>query len=173
MTTTEQIQALNEAVSQLQLQVSSIANQLSSNSNSLGLHIADCEDDINTINGRLGLLSNEDIDIHEEIHDVALVVDEHTAILNNLGVDLAGHGDDIEDLQEADESLQAQINDMDEEHHEELHTLALAVDGHTAQINSLELFKAETPEHVVLSESEYEALGNPDFDTFYFTYEED
>ena len=173
MTTTEQIQALQNAINALQTQLNNVASQLSSTSNSLNLHIIDCVDDINTITGRLGALASEDTDLHQEIHDVAVQVDENTSKINALEVADVATDERLDDLEAADVDFQEQLNDMDAEHHEELHTLAQAIDNASIRLNNLELFEAETPEHVVLTEDEYEALGSPDYDTFYFTYEED
>lgn len=173
MTTTEQIQALQNAINALQTQLNNVASQLSSTSNSLNLHIIDCVDDINTITGRLGALASEDTDLHQEIHEVALQVDDNTSRINDLEVADVATDSRLDSLEAADADFQEQLNDMDAEHHEELHTLAMAVNNSNSRINNLEIFAANSPEHVVLSEDEYDALGTPDYDTFYFTYEED
>ena len=62
---------------------------------------------------------------------------------------------------------------MDQEHHEELHLLASKIDGHSTKIEHLEIIQSEIPEQIVLSESEYEALGTPEPDKFYYIYEEE
>lgn len=173
MTTTEQIQALQNAINALQTQLNNVSSQLSSTSNSLNLHLVDCVNDINTITGRLGALANEDTEIHQEIHEVAQQVDENTSRINDLEVADVAIDSRLDSLEAADTDFQEQLDDMDIEHHEELHTLAMAVNDANSRITNLEIFEAETPEHVVLSEDEYEALGNPDYDTFYFTFEED
>ena len=87
------------------------------------------------------------------------------------------------------------MNDMDVEHHEELHRLALAIDGHESKIEHIEThwFKYEDeikrldnkidasiaevvnnlPKHIVLTKKEYDDLDNPDYNSFYFTYEDE
>lgn len=173
MTTTEQIQALQNAINALQTQLNNVSAQLSSTSNTLNLHIIDCVDDINTITGRLGALASEDSELHQEIHEVSVQVDENTSKINALEVSDVSINSRLDSLEAADEDFQEQLDDMDVEHHEELHTLAMGLNNANTRLNNLEIFEAETPEHVVLSEEEYEALGTPDYDTFYFTYEED
>lgn len=279
MTTTEKIQALNSAVSALQLQVGSISYELASETNRISLHIVDCEQDISTVNARYNLLAADDADmqqeinviagrvdnhegrirtleldmaeadssisalqdadtafqgqitllsnsLHEDIHDVAIEVDDHEGRISalELGITTSGNsisalqasdtalqgqitllgntlhneihtvavevddhegrittlevgmtntGDSITLLEGKDEDLQNQITEMDEEHHQELHDLALALDNYSTRILDLEIFKAETPNQVVMSESQYHELGTPDYDTFYYTYEED
>ena len=61
---------------------------------------------------------------------------------------------------------------MDVEHHYELHLLANSIDTHTDIINKLELKGASIPEHIVVSESEYQTI-TPEYGKFYFTYEEE
>lgn len=173
MTTTEQIQALQNAVNNLATQINAISGQLSSTSNNLNLHMIDAEADIATINGRLGVLSNEDIDIHEEIHQVANAIDNHTGRINYLEVDSTSQDGRLDALEQADVDFQEQITDMEEDIHDELHLIANAIDNNLLRLRNLEIFAAETPNHVVLSESQYDALGTPDYDTYYFVYEED
>lgn len=173
MTTTEQIQQLNNAVTALQTQVASISNQLSSETNRLSLHLADSDSDIAQLNAKTNLLNNADSDIHQELHEVEVVVNDNVSRLDNLDLLTTEQGDDITQLKSADEDFQTQIEDMDVEHHEELHKLATAINEHSTRINGLEIFKAETPEHVVISESDYNQMTEHDYDTFYFVYEDD
>lgn len=173
MTTTEQIQELNNAVTALQTQVASISNQLSSETNRLSLHLVDSDSDIAQLNAKTNLLTNADSDIHQELHEVEVVVNDNVSRLDNLDLLTTEQGDDITQLKSADEDFQTQIEDMDVEHHEELHKLATAINEHSTKINGLEIFKAETPEHVVISESDYNQMAEHDYDTFYFVYEDD
>ena len=64
------------------------------------------------------------------------------------------------------------MEEMDLEHHIELHLLASSIDSHTDKLNKLELKGAEIPEHIFVSESDYEKI-HPESDKFYFTYEEE
>lgn len=173
MTTTEQIQQLNEAVSALQTQVASLTSQLSSETNKLNLHLVDSDSDIAQLNAKTNLLDKEDTEIHDEIHEVSLEVDNHEGRINNLEISAEEQGVDIQGLKDADTNFQQQLDDMDVEHHEELHNLGLAIDAHTERLNNLEIFEADSPEHVVLSEAEYDEMGEHDYDTFYFVYEEE
>lgn len=173
MTTTEQIQQINEAISALQTQVATLMNQVSTENNKLNLHLVDSDSKITQINAKTNLLNKEDEELHEEIHEVALEVDNHEGRINDLEVSAEEQGVEIQGLKDADTDFQQQLDDMDVEHHEELHNLALAIDNQYTRINNLEIFEASTPEHVVLSETEYDEMGEHDYDTFYFVYEED
>lgn len=173
MTTTEQIQELQNSVTALQTQISSLSSQLSTQTNTINLHIVDSDDDISDLSARASLLETEDTEIHQEIHTVALEVDNHESRINNLEVNNQSNVSAINNLEQTDLDLAQDIIDMDVEHHQELHLLANAIDGHTTRLNSLEIFQAETPNQVVMSEQSYEALGTPDYDTYYYTYDED
>lgn len=172
MTTTEQIQALQNAINQLQTQVNNISSQVSTNSTNLSLHILDCVDDINTITGRLGALTSEDVEIHQEIHDISVQTDNNTSMIEGLVLQDTVIDGRLDNLEAGHISLEQDLEDMDEEHHAELHLLALAIDNSNSRITNLEIFKEETPDMVVLTEDEYEDLGTPDYDTFYYTYED-
>lgn len=177
MTTTEQIQELQSAVTALQNSVSSLSNQLSTETNSIELDVQDCESDITSINNQISQLTStfsaEDTLLHQEIHTISLGYDNHNTRLNTLEVDNVLNQTNITNLTQADNYLQQEIDDMDVEHHQEIHLLSQAIDAHTTRLNSLELFAAETPSLEVLSETAYDNLGEPDYNTFYFIYEED
>lgn len=173
MTTTEQIQELQNAVTSLQSQISALSGQVTSNNTRINLDLLDKGDSIALLNSKASLLQNEDTDLHEEIHEVALEVDNHEGRINALEVGQEGNDLAISNLQQAHLDMQDDMNDMDVEHHEELHRLALAIDNHSSRLNNVEIFVEETPNFVVLSEDDYEALGTPDYDTFYYVYEEE
>ena len=173
MTTTEQIQELQNTVNNLSTQINSISAKLSASSNDLNLHLIDAETDINTINGKIAVLGNEDKALHQEIHNVSTNVDNNAGKINTLEVDAVTQDARLDNLEQADKDIKEQIDDMDVEHHNELHSLALAIDNGVSRINTLEIFKEGVPTQVVMSESEYNALGTPDYETYYFVYEEE
>jgi len=123
-----------------------------------------------TLQGEITLMGTE---LHQEIHNVANEVDDHEGRITALETGMVGVGSSISSLEGMDISLQNQITEMDAEHHQELHQLALALDNYSTRINNLELFEAATAPQIVMSEEDYQALGTPDYDTFYYTYEED
>ena len=49
--------------------------------------------------------------------------------------------------------------------------LANGIDANTNRLEKLELKGASIPEHIIISEEEYETLS-PEFGKFYFTYED-
>ena len=114
-------------------------------------------------------------ELHEEIHEVAEVVDTHTIQINDLdsslGILTANYENKCAELDAEDLSLQNQITEMDEEHHEELHMLANAIDGCITRIETAENTVNSYPKHVVLTMPEYDAMISRDSNTFYYIYE--
>lgn len=156
----------------LDTRISTLGESLNQQARNLSLHIADAEDDINTINGQIRALQNADTELHQENHDIEVVVNSNEQRIDFLENKDGTHDNAIIELGEDIKDLQDQIEDMDIEHHEELHLLAHAIDNHSDHIERLHLIQAAFPEMEVMTEEEYEALGTPEPDVFYFTYEE-
>lgn len=162
---------LNTIESRIQM----ISENLTLQQNQLNLHLVDCEDDINEINIKIAALQREDLELHQEIHNVSDSVDSNTARINVLeSKDYQNQINQINNtLVNGDNSLQSQLEEMDEEHHNELHRLADSIDTHSTRLNKIEVVQSEIPEHVVLSESDYNSLAEPEVNKLYFIYEED
>lgn len=155
----------------IQTQVEAIQGNLSTQTTKLNNHLADVDNSITNINTKIKLLNNEDLKIHQEVHDLASDVETNDTRLQKIEVqDLQGQIDSVRDS--IDEDIQKQMEEMDLEHHIELHLLASSIDSHTDKLNKLELKGAEIPEHIFVSESDYEKI-HPESDKFYFTYEEE
>lgn len=155
----------------IQTQIEAIQGNLSTQTTKLNNHLADVDNSITNINTKIKLLNNEDLKIHQEVHDLASDVETNDTRLQRIEVqDLQGQIDSVRDS--IDEDIQKQMEEMDLEHHIELHLLASSIDSHTDKLNKLELKGAEIPEHIFVSESDYEKI-HPESDKFYFTYEEE
>lgn len=155
----------------IQTQVEAIQGNLSTQTTKLNNHLSDVDNSITNINTKIKLLNNEDLKIHQEVHDLASDVETNDTRLQRIEVqDLQGQIDSVRDS--IDEDIQKQMEEMDLEHHIELHLLASSIDSHTDKLNKLELKGAEIPEHIFVSESDYEKI-HPESDKFYFTYEEE
>ena len=155
----------------IQTQIEAIQGNLSTQTTKLNNHLADVDNSITNINTKIKLLNNEDLKIHQEVHDLASDVETNDTRLQRIEVqDLQGQIDSVRDS--IDEDIQKQMEEMDLEHHIELHLLASSIDSHTDKLNKLELKGAEIPEHIFVSEADYEKI-HPESDKFYFTYEEE
>lgn len=157
----------------LEQRIQTISDNLTTEQNKLNRHLIYCEGDITKINIKIAALQREDAELHHEIHDVAVNVDDNTARIETIErKDYQGQIDNINNtLTKGDNSIQNQLEEMDVEHHEELHKLANGLDVHSSRLNQIELVQSEIPEHVVLTIDEYEALGEPDNSKIYFAYE--
>ena len=208
----------NDAINQ---RVNDIANVVDNNTsivNSMDSRITDLEnakqDVMSARSVQRSIEISEMQEIHEEIHTVAMAVDNLDASLSpkvtTLENQASNFSSNISNLQNEDKDIRKAINDMDVEHHEELHRLALAIDGHESRIDDIEThwinYEGEIDRldnkidasinylhdeiddvstglanvttivnnlqpHIVLTKEEYDNLENPDYNSFYFTYE--
>lgn len=162
---------MTATIDDIQKQIYAIQNNVAAQNTQLNNHLADVDGNINTINTKIKMLNNQDEKIHQEIHDLASDVETNDTRLKQIEVmNLQGQIDDVRESVDID--VQQQIEDMDIEHHNELHLLANNIDAHSTRLAKLELKGASIPEHIFVSESEYQKI-TPDIDKFYFTYEEE
>lgn len=162
---------INNYINNLTAQVATLRSSLASESQKLGIHLSDCESKIREINNKISLLQGEDEDIHQEIHDLAEEVDAHTTRINII--ELKDYQSQIDSIKIEIDDIRIAIDDMDVEHHNELHLLAQGIEKNTIAIEQLQLGFTNIPNHVVLSESEYDLLTDKDPHTFYFVFEEE
>lgn len=208
----------NDAINQRVNDIANIVDNNTSIVNSMDSRIKDLENNKqNLISARSVSRSieiSEMQEIHEEIHEVAMAVDNLDASVSPkvraLENQASNFSSNILNLQNEDKDIRKAINDMDVEHHEELHKLALAVDNHESRIDDIEThwfnYEGEIerldnkidasisdmkgyidnkmdasinelvnnlPKHIVLTKKEYDDLENPDYNSFYFTYEDE
>ena len=136
----------NDAINQ---RVNDIANAVDNNTsivNSMNSRITDLEnakqDVMSARSVTRSINASEIQEIHEEIHTVALAVDNLDASVSpkvtTLENQASTFSSNISNLHKEDTDIRKAMNDMDVEHHEELHRLALSIDNHDARINNLE-----------------------------------
>ena len=193
----------NDAINQ---RVNDIANAVDNNTsivNSMDSRIKDLENHKQAVMSERSVTRSIEIsemqEIHEEIHEVAMAVDNLDASVSpkvrTLENQAYNFQFNISNLHKEDNDIWDAMNDMDVEHHEELHRLALAIDNYESRIKYLEThwFDYEDeieridnkidasineivnnlPKHIVLTKEEYDNLENPDYNSFYFTYEDE
>ena len=238
----------NNAINQ---RVNDIANVVDTNTyivNSMDSRITDLENAKQDVMCARSVQRSIEIseiqEIHEEIHTVAMAVDNLDASISPKIIALENQASNfsskISNLQNEDTDIRKAMNDMDVEHHEELHRLALAVDNHESRINDIETHRINyeveierldnkidasiaemkvyvnnkidasiadlkvyvddvksdvdnlqykiddvstglsnittivnnLSQNIVLTQEEYDNLDNPDYNSFYFTYED-
>ena len=160
-------------LSTIEERIQLLSNNLNAEAQKLDNHIDDCEIETDEIEAQQQLLHNEDVRLHQEIHDVSNKVDTNSARLDIIEQkDYQGQIDTINSvLTTGTHSLQKQLIEMDVEHHEEMHHLAQNIDVNSNNIRGLELEQAQIPDIVVLTVEEYEAIAVPDPTKLYYIYE--
>ena len=110
-----------------------------------------------------------DSSLHDEIHEVATIVDRIDA---SFGSRLTAHEQaintnrgDILNLTSVIDNLSGMVEAVDSSLHEEIHEVATIVDRIDASV-------ANMVNHIALSEEEYDNLPYVDPSTFYYTYED-
>ena len=191
-----------------------VMNQLSEEVLRLDTRIDNVSDDLYTLENKVNSLNNDAI--NQRVNDIANDVDNLDASVSTkvraLENQASNFSSTISNLQNEDKGIRKAMNDMDVEHHEELHRLALSVDNHESRIDVIEThwinyegeieridnkidasiddLKNEIDDvstglsnvttivnnlqpHIVLTKKEYDDLENPDYNSFYFTYEDE
>lgn len=159
-------------IESLQTQIDALNERLNLNVEKLRRGQVDNETSINQIKTKLTVLDGEDNSLHQELHDIGVLVEGIDEKENDVEFANNIHGQEIDRLDSELGDLREEVNDMDAEHHEELHKLAQKIDDHAVDLDKIYQAQEKIPEHVVLSEEEYNKLITPDPFKFYFTYED-
>ena len=136
----------NDSINQRVNDIANIVDNNTSIVNSMDSRIKDLENAKQDVMSARSVSRSIEIsemqEIHEEIHEVALAVDNLDASVSPkvraLENQASNFSSNILNLQNEDTDIRNAMNDMDVEHHEELHKLALAVDGHESRIDDIE-----------------------------------
>ena len=238
----------NDAINQRVNDIANIVDNNTSIVNSMDSRIKDLENAKQDVMSARSVSRSIEIsemqEIHEEIHEVALAVDNLDASVSPkvraLENQASNFSSNISNLQNEDKDIRKAINDMDVEHHAELHKLAISIDNHESRIDDIETnrinYEVEIErldnkidssitdikeyvnnkiddsiadlkvyvddvksdvdniqykiddvstglsnvtaivnnlsQQIVLTQEEYDNLDNPDYNSFYFTYED-
>ena len=136
----------NDAINQRVNDIANIVDNNTSIVNSMDSRIKDLENHKQDVMSARSVSRSIEIsemqEIHEEIHEVAMAVDNLDASVSPkvraLENQASNFSSNISNLQNEDKDIRKAMNDMDVEHHDELHRLALAVDGHESRIDDIE-----------------------------------
>jgi RNA processing factor Prp31 len=144
-------------------------------------HISDCKDTQTALDDKIDMLTQKDeeyyYDLHDDIHDAALGVDNNTSRIEALErKNYQGQINTLNDNLDSDvNDLNTQLTEMDIEHHEELHRIANNLNDYSSRLDNITERQTEIeedlPEHIVISSSEYSQI-TPDNDKIYFVYEQ-
>ena len=164
-------------INDLNIRVTNLSNSLDDTNQTVTSNYNRNNASINSLNLSVNSLVAEDNDLHNEIHEVSQNLTYTYSYLVNTSNDL---GSLITSYQVLNDTVSTNRTDMDDEDwelHNEIHefrqgTYAYIV-GNTNSINSINNYLTEVPQHILLSEEEYERIDEPDPTKYYFVYEEE
>ena len=157
----------------LETQIQNLAQQSKTESNQLGLHIADCDEAINNIKVQINGLHSDDDEIHDEIHTLSDAIDKNRTDIDALQTQSGVQDEKLLDHELRMDNISSNLEDMDIEHHEELHQLRETIDGFSKKLNDVDVYTKEIPQYIILDEEQYENLKTPDNTKFYFVVEKE
>ena len=132
-----------------------VMNQLSEAVLRLDTRIDNVSDDLGALENKVNSLNNDAI--NQRVNDIANAVDNLDASVSPkvraLENQASNFSSNILNLQNEDTDIRNAMNDMDVEHHEELHRLSLGIDNNESRINDIET-------HWFNYEGEIESLDN-------------
>lgn len=132
------------------------------------IHCIQCDRKIEGIENTLNLMNKDKI--KEEMAYLALQTSSQADTIQaiedaDLGTQISGLSDKVGIKKE-------QLNQMNQEHLAELEALKDSVTSQADYLDRVNDLLAGIIQHQVISEDMYQALGTPDNDTLYFTYED-
>lgn len=132
------------------------------------IHCNQCDRKIEGIENTLNLMNKDKI--KEDMAYLALQSSNQADTIQaiedaDLGTQISGLSDKVDIKKE-------QLNQMNQEHQAELEALKDSVTSQADYLDRVNDLLAGIIQHQVISEDMYQALGTPDNDTLYFTYED-
>lgn len=132
------------------------------------IHCIQCDRKIEGIENTLNLMNKDKI--KEDMAYLALQTSNQADTIQaiedaDLGTQISGLSDKVGIKKE-------QLNQMNQEHQAELESLKDSVTSQADYLDRVNDLLAGIIQHQVISEDMYQALGTPDNDTLYFTYED-
>lgn len=164
------INALNVRVTNLSNSLDATNLTVATNNNYARTNITLLTNDVNS-------LVSEDEDLHNEIHEVKQDLSYTYTYLTYTTNDVNTLNNSYEVLSYTVDVNKQYMDDEDWELHQEIHEVKQGVYSYISE-NSDNIFEinqylTEVPQHVLLSESEWENIGTPDPVKYYFVYEEE
>lgn len=132
------------------------------------IHCNQCDRKLEGIENTLNLMNKDKI--KEDMAYLALQTSNQADTIQaiedaDLGTQISGLSDKVGIKKE-------QLNQMNQEHQAELEALKDSVTSQADYLDRVNDLLAGIIQHQVISEDMYQALGTPDNDTLYFTYED-
>lgn len=132
------------------------------------IHCIQCNRKIEGIQNTLNLMNKDKIK-----EDMAYLAKQNTIQADTIqAIEDADFYTQISGLSDKVGIKKEQLNQMNQEHQAELEALKGSVTSQADYLDRVNDLLAGIIQHQVISEDMYQALGTPDNDTLYFTYED-
>lgn len=132
------------------------------------IHCIQCNRKIEGIQNTLNLMNKDKIK-----EDMAYLAKQNTIQADTIqAIEDADFSTQISGLSDKVGIKKEQLNQMNQEHQAELEALKGSVTSQADYLDRVNDLLAGIIQHQVISEDMYQALGTPDNDTLYFTYED-
>ncbi len=132
------------------------------------IHCIQCNRKIEGIQNTLNLMNKDKIK-----EDMAYLAKQTSKQADTIqAIEDADFGTQISGLSDKVDIKKEQLNQMNQEHQAELEVLKCSVTSQADYLDRVNDLLAGIIQHQVISEDMYQALGTPDNDTLYFTYED-
>lgn len=132
------------------------------------IHCIQCNRKIEGIQNTLNLMNKDKI--KEDMANLALQTSSQADTIQ--AIEDADFSTQISGLSDKVDIKKEQLNQMNKEHQAELKALKGSVTSQADYLDRVNDLLAGIIQHQVISEDMYQALGTPDNDTLYFTYED-
>lgn len=132
------------------------------------IHCIQCNRKIEGIENTLNLMNKDKI--KEDMANLAKQTSNQADTIK--AIEDANYRKQITDLSDKVGIKKKQLNQMNQEHQAELEALKGSVTSQADYLDRVNDLLAGIIQHQVISEDMYQALGTPDNDTLYFTYED-
>lgn len=132
------------------------------------IHFIQCDRKIESIENTLNLMNKDKIK-----EDMAYLAKQNTIQADTIqAIEDADLGTQISVLSDKVGTAKQSLYAMNQEHQAELEALKDSVTSQADYLDRVNDLLAGIIQHQVISEDMYQALGTPDNDTLYFTYED-
>lgn len=140
-------------VLKLETQIQNLAQESKSQANKLSLHIADADDEINRLKVKVTDLYSQDDDIGNEMHTLSDAIDVNRADIDELQTQISDHANVLDEYRANFQTIDDTIEQLDNDHHEELHQIAQQLDGFYKRLNDVDVYTKEIPQYVIIDEN--------------------
>ena len=118
-------------------------------------------------------MEDMDVEHHEELHRLALAIDNHESRISHIETHWFDYEDEIERLDNKIDASIAEMKDYVDDVKVDIDKLQDDIDDVSTGLANVTTIVNNLPPHIVLTKEEYDDLDNPDYNSFYFTYEDE